>query len=185
MYKVHHCWNVSNIFRNALDAGATSLDIYLEGEGLDFFYVKDNGEGIPQDHLPDCAKRYYTSKLESFEDLLELTTYGFRGEALNSLCAVSESVSITTKTENDDHPIHAEFNNRGELIQTEELTPSNSKKSIYLTGVKESGTEVRVCHLFKPFPVRLQVQKNKIKTQIKQVRKKTKNQFFKFSNFIF
>lgn len=57
--------------------------------------IRDNGGGIAE--LQTCCQRYYTSKLRSFEGLAEVVTYGFRGEALNSICALAE-VSITTRT---------------------------------------------------------------------------------------
>ena len=156
--------------RNALDAGASSIDIFLSGEdGLDYFYLRDNGEGIPRASLADSTKRYYTSKLGSYEELLELTTYGFRGEALNSLCSVSARVIISTKTELDEWPILAEFNTHGELIHSEELNDRNPKYRTHFVEGSTSGTEVRVEGLFKNFPVRLQQQRAKLKKNIRSV----------------
>ena len=152
-----------------MDAGSTYIEIFFEDEGLEMFYVKDNGYGISGDALVDCAKRYFTSKIASFEELETLESYGFRGEALHSICSISKQVYVTTKTENDENPTFVTLSNNGEIESSETITANNSKKNVYLTGIKVSGTEVRVCGLFGNFPVRLQVQKSKIKAHLKQV----------------
>ena len=154
-----------------MDAGATDIDIHLAGEdGLEEFYLRDNGEGITREHLEDCAKRYYTSKLSSYEEILQLTTYGFRGEALNSICSVASKVTMITKTEYDEYPILVEFNAQGMIVDQEELTPDHSlrNRARFLDG-KESGTEVRVQELFSKFPVRLQQQKANAKKNLRNV----------------
>ncbi|CAH6791606.1 Pms1 [Phodopus roborovskii] len=81
---------VKELIENSLDAGATSIDVKLENYGFDKIEVRDNGEGIKAVDVPVMAVKYYTSKINSHEDLEKLTTYGFRGEALGSICSVAE-----------------------------------------------------------------------------------------------
>lgn len=81
---------VKELIENSLDAGATSIDVKLENYGFDKIEVRDNGEGIKAVDAPVMAVKYYTSKINSHEDLENLTTYGFRGEALGSICCVAE-----------------------------------------------------------------------------------------------
>ena len=77
---------VKEVLENALDAKATNVEIRLFEDGLDGFEVRDNGVGI-QDYTHVCEKRF-TSKINSFQDVQKVSTFGFRGEALSSLCEV-------------------------------------------------------------------------------------------------
>uniref|UniRef100_A0A3Q4I489 PMS1 homolog 1, mismatch repair system component n=1 Tax=Neolamprologus brichardi TaxID=32507 RepID=A0A3Q4I489_NEOBR len=92
---------VKELIENSLDAGASSIDVKLENFGLDRIEVRDNGQGIKAVDTPVMAVRHFTSKICRHEDLEHLETYGFRGEALGSICAVAE-VAVTTKTEEDE-----------------------------------------------------------------------------------
>lgn len=93
---------IKELLENSLDAGATSIDIRLLGaHGTTGFSVSDNGCGIPASEYDVVAKKHYTSKLTSFDDLSMVRTFGFRGEALASICALSEKVTITTAVEAD------------------------------------------------------------------------------------
>ena len=72
-----------------------------ESYGFDKIEVRDNGSGIKPEDAPFMARRHFTSKISQHADLESLATYGFRGEALGSLCAVS-CVTVVTKTSSDD-----------------------------------------------------------------------------------
>ncbi|XP_063420405.1 PMS1 protein homolog 1-like [Mytilus trossulus] len=148
---------VKELIENALDAGASTIDIRLENYGLDKVEVRDNGIGIPNQNVPFVAKRYHTSKIESFSDIQHLETYGFRGEALGSLCTVS-TLSITTKTGEDEVSLSYAFNNQGQIISSH---PS------HLT----QGTTVTATGLFKNIPVRRQFYNTnkKKKEEIKRI----------------
>ncbi|CAJ1078713.1 PMS1 protein homolog 1 [Xyrichtys novacula] len=148
---------VKELMENSLDAGASSIDIKLENYGLDRIEVRDNGHGIKAADTPVMAVRHFTSKICSHEDLERLETYGFRGEALGSICAVAE-VSVITKTEEDDISTQYMLNHTGEIV---------SKKPSHLG----QGTTVSVLKLFKNLPVRRQYYSStkKCKEELKKV----------------
>ncbi|KAJ6674924.1 MISMATCH REPAIR ENDONUCLEASE PMS2-RELATED [Salix viminalis] len=77
---------VKELVENSLDAGATVIEIILKDYGLESFQVIDNGCGISPNNFKVLALKHHTSKLGDFHDLQSLTTFGFRGEALSSLC---------------------------------------------------------------------------------------------------
>ncbi|XP_047402697.1 PMS1 protein homolog 1 isoform X2 [Sciurus carolinensis] len=106
---------VKELIENSLDAGATSIDVKLENYGFDKIEVRDNGEGIKAVDAPVMAVKYYTSKINSHEDLENLTTYGFRGEALGSICCVAE-VLITTRTAADNFSTQYVLDGSGHIL---------------------------------------------------------------------
>ncbi len=81
---------VKELVENALDAGATRIDIELNNGGMTGIMISDNGSGISADELSLAIARHATSKIESVDDLLSLQSLGFRGEALASMCSVSQ-----------------------------------------------------------------------------------------------
>ncbi|NXA41957.1 PMS1 protein, partial [Eudromia elegans] len=148
---------VKELIENSLDASATSIDVKLENYGFDKVEVRDNGNGIKVADVPVMAVKHYTSKISSSEDLENLTTYGFRGEALGSICSVSE-VLITTKTAADDLSTQYVLDNSGHIT---------SQKPSHLG----QGTTVTVLKLFKNLPVRKQFYSTtkKCKEELKKI----------------
>ena len=82
---------------NAIDAGATAVTIEIKDGGISFIRVTDNGNGIPSDQVKEAFLRHATSKIRSSEDLNNIHSLGFRGEALSSISAVAQ-VEMMTKT---------------------------------------------------------------------------------------
>ncbi|KAL0576188.1 ATP-binding mismatch repair protein [Marasmius crinis-equi] len=87
---------VKELVENSLDAGATNIEVRFKNYGLKSVEVVDNGSGIQEDDFESIGRKHHTSKLSSFEDLTSITSFGFRGEAMSSLCALCESVTVTT-----------------------------------------------------------------------------------------
>ncbi|KAF5376419.1 hypothetical protein D9615_008580 [Tricholomella constricta] len=91
---------VKELVENGLDAGATNIEVRFKQHGLTTsIEVIDNGNGIPEQYHDNIALKHHTLKLSSFSDLFTVRTFGFRGEALSSLCALSESLVVITVTE--------------------------------------------------------------------------------------
>ncbi len=89
---------VKELVENALDAGATEIEIHVDNAGLDCIRIVDNGSGMDRSDLRSAFLPHATSKLESADDLQSILTLGFRGEAIPSISAVS-NMTITTQTE--------------------------------------------------------------------------------------
>ncbi|XP_026689741.2 uncharacterized protein LOC113474142 [Ciona intestinalis] len=136
--------SVSNVVKelteNALDAGATSIQVKLVDFGLEKIEVRDNGCGIKAEEMKFAAQRHYTSKLRTDKDLLSLLTYGFRGEALSSACEVSD-VCITTKTSDDAYSTAYTLDSKGSITFSR---PTHLGQ----------GTTVVITNIFKNLPVR-------------------------------
>ncbi len=86
---------VKELVENAIDAGATQIDIVIEKSGAKLIKIVDNGCGIPEEQLEIAFSRHATSKISVFDDLNTLYTYGFRGEALPSIASVSRMRMVT------------------------------------------------------------------------------------------
>lgn len=91
---------VKELVENAIDAGATAITVEIKDGGISLVRVTDNGSGIAKDDIPLAFLRHSTSKIKSIEDLMNVSSLGFRGEALSSIAAVSQ-VELITKTSED------------------------------------------------------------------------------------
>jgi DNA mismatch repair protein MutL len=91
---------VKELIENSIDAGATEIDVEIEGGGLECIRVTDNGEGMERDEIPLAVERYTTSKIRDTEDLRRIRTLGFRGEALYAIATVSK-LTIKSRTEKE------------------------------------------------------------------------------------
>ena len=88
---------VKELVENSMDAGATAITIEIKDGGMSLIRITDNGSGIEKTQVPLAFYRHSTSKIKSVEDLLTVSSLGFRGEALSSIAAVSR-VELITKT---------------------------------------------------------------------------------------
>ncbi|KAL0479900.1 DNA mismatch repair protein MLH1 [Acrasis kona] len=133
---------IKELLENCLDAGATNITVSYHQGGLKTIIITDNGHGISLEDLDIVCRRHTTSKLNTFEDLKEISTFGFRGEALASISQVAH-VTITSKTQEQQCAYKAEYTN-GELnIDTATNQPI---KPTPIAGLR--GTSIRVEDLF-------------------------------------
>ena len=130
---------VKELVENSLDAGATQIRVEIAEGGIKKISVSDNGCGISKEDLPLAFLPHATSKISNLEDLDEIATLGFRGEALASIASVS-MVSLTTKTKGEEtgHRIEA---NGGEISKISEVA-------------RLDGTTITVDNLFYNTPAR-------------------------------
>lgn len=96
---------VKELVENAVDAGADKIAVEIKNGGIKLIRVADNGKGIPSEQVPTAFLRHATSKLNTADDLYNISTMGFRGEALSSICAVAK-VEIITKTAEAETGVH-------------------------------------------------------------------------------
>ena len=134
---------VKELLENSLDAQANQIDVIIERGGFDLIAIADNGIGISEDDIALSVDRHATSKLNSFDDLNEIYTMGFRGEALASIGMVSE-LSVASKTRDGD----------GKIVSVH----FGKKSSVESHGMS-FGTTVTVRDLFKNTPARLSFQR--------------------------
>ena len=138
---------VRELMDNAIDAGATSITVEISGGGIDKIRIIDDGAGMTKEDLENCARPHATSKIESEVDLMNLSTLGFRGEALASIAAVSRlsiqsggykmRASIT-----EDHIIEASTPVTGTIVQSEGLFENFPARRQFL---KRPATEGIMC----------------------------------------
>lgn len=135
---------LKELLENSLDSGATIINVDIEKAGKKLIRVNDNGQGIGKEDLPTALLRHSTSKITDFEDLGSLNTFGFRGEALYSIAAISK-ITISSCVEGE----------KGAMIQAEGGKLINQAPAPALKG-----TTVEVRDLFFNTPARLKFLKS-------------------------
>ena len=129
---------VKELVENAIDAGSTSIEVFLEEAGLSSIQVIDNGSGMDEEDAKKSFARHATSKIEKEQDLFRIRTLGFRGEALASISSVSK---LTLKTSDGESGL--ELYLEGGHIKEEKPAPLRR------------GTDIKVAQLFYNTPARL------------------------------
>ena len=131
---------VKELLENSIDAGATQVTVSIESGGVKLIEISDNGTGIDAEYIPTAFIRHATSKIEKPDDLTNIHTLGFRGEALASIASVAR-VELTTRTEVD------EFATVYRIEGGEEVSRE--------PGARAVGTTIRVKDLFYNTPARM------------------------------
>jgi DNA mismatch repair protein MutL len=129
---------IKELIENSIDAGADSIEVEILSEDFLSFRVKDNGCGMKREEIRISVERWTTSKLKKEEDLLSISTYGFRGEALYSIAAVSRLIIRSAESDGEGYECYFEG---GELMWEKPVS-------------MRTGTTVEVHELFFNSPVR-------------------------------
>ena len=136
---------VKELLENALDAGATSIEINLKDAGRELIHIRDNGSGIARADLERIFQRHATSKIKAIEDLEKLQSMGFRGEALYSIAAVSDVTLGSRGVDAEGWQIHL----RG-----------GTRQNLEPMALGQQGTDIKIAELFFNTPARRKFLKN-------------------------
>ncbi|MBR6882905.1 MAG: DNA mismatch repair endonuclease MutL [Bacteroidales bacterium] len=120
---------VKELLENAVDAGATQVAVAVTDAGRTLIQVVDDGTGMSPDDAVLCFERHATSKIATAEDLHEITTFGFRGEALASIAAVADVV-LRTRREEDEVGVEVEFSGSEHLSTRMVAAPKGSNFAV-------------------------------------------------------
>lgn len=120
---------VKELVENAVDAGATQVTVILSDAGRTLIQVIDNGCGMTPDQAVLCFERHATSKIATADDLLDITTFGFRGEALASIAAVAE-VTLKTRRAEDEVGCQVVYDDSKHVSTDEISTPAGSNFAV-------------------------------------------------------
>ena len=120
---------VKELVENAVDAGADQVTVVIQDAGRTLIQVIDNGCGMSPDQAVLCFERHATSKLQTAEDLSNILTFGFRGEALASIAAVAE-VTLKTRREEDEVGCQVDFADSQHLATNEIAAPRGANFSV-------------------------------------------------------
>ena len=131
---------IKELLENALDAGATQIDIDIEQGGVKRIRIRDNGRGIPKEELSLALSRHATSKIASLDDLENVLSFGFRGEALPSIASISR-LTLSSKSQDDDQAWQLQGNGQEQFDDPEPCS-------------HPTGTTVDVRDLFFNVPAR-------------------------------
>ena len=126
------CSVVKELVENAVDAGATKIQVVIKDAGKTLIQVIDNGEGMSKADAITCFERHATSKIESADDLFSLTTKGFRGEALASIASIAQ---VVLKTKQTDQETGAEIHIEGSKIEGFLFRIKHNRISYILKGL--------------------------------------------------
>ena len=144
---------VKELIENSIDAKSKKINLYIEGDGTELIKVVDNGIGMDKEDALLAFTQHATSKISTKSDLDNINSYGFRGEALASISAISKKTTVNTKTE-----------------QSEAVTVINENSILLLKENRQetNGTTIIIENLFEKTPVRKKFLK-KSGTEIKHI----------------
>lgn len=142
---------VKELLENAMDAGATQIDLVVKDAGKAMIMVVDNGCGMSETDARLCFERHATSKISKAEDLFSIRTMGFRGEALASIAAIAQ---VELKTRRKEDEVGVKIINEGSVVKEQTLVPMSP------------GTSFIVKNLFFNVPAR----RNFLKSAVAEMR---------------
>ncbi|XP_037557484.2 LOW QUALITY PROTEIN: mismatch repair endonuclease PMS2-like [Dermacentor silvarum] len=131
---------VKELVENSIDAGAKNISVKLKDHGSKLVEVVDDGEGVDESNFAALTQKYHTSKLRQFSDLEDVATFGFRGEALSSLCALCD-VTIATRHKDAAQATLLKYDHHGVITSKSPCA-------------RDRGTTVSLHNLFTTLPVR-------------------------------
>lgn len=140
---------VKELVENALDAGSTEISVEIAGGGRQLIRISDNGCGMSADDAVLCLERHATSKIRNVEDIHEILTMGFRGEAIPSIASISKFTILTTPYKEGDK------NCQGSMVIVE-----GGRLISCSPAARSQGTTMEVKSLFFNMPVRKKFQKS-------------------------
>ena len=146
---------VKELVENALDAGATNIEVRLQEYGSKVIEVIDNGKGVTEENFQALTLKHHTSKISGFEDVSFVSTFGFRGEALSSLCAVSK-MTVITRDSSKEAGNKIYYDHNGKIVSKE-------------TCPRSIGTTVKLSDLFCTMPVRLKEFQRNLKREFNKM----------------
>ncbi|MDH3324612.1 MAG: DNA mismatch repair endonuclease MutL [Candidatus Peregrinibacteria bacterium] len=146
---------IKELIENSIDAGAKNIEIFIENGGKDLIRIKDDGHGMSPEDAEKSILRHATSKIKNIDDLFAIQSFGFRGEALAAISAISNFELISKISKNNFGTILKI--SAGENKTIEEISSNN-------------GTDISIKNLFFPTPARLQYLKTN-STEYRQITK--------------
>lgn len=130
---------VKELVENSIDAGANDIRVELEGGGCESIAIIDNGVGIEYEDVALVFERHATSKINSFEDLYRISSFGFRGEAMPSIASIAR-IELLTRRKDD-------------LVGTKAVVEAGIIQQITPAGCP-AGTQIQVTKIFENVPAR-------------------------------
>lgn len=158
---------VKELLENAIDAGATLVEIVVVDGGLKQLRISDNGHGIAREDLPLLCQRFATLKLRTFTDLQTIATYGFRGEALALISHIAR-VLVTTRTADDTVALKAYYTD-GKLATLNFKPLDKDPETLIKRTAGTVGTTLVVDDMFYNLPNRLKLMRLKLEELTKIV----------------
>lgn len=148
---------VREMMDNAVDSGASMIDVEIESGGIEKIRIRDNGCGMSREDLLACARPHATSKIQKEDDLLNLTTLGFRGEALSSMAAVSRLQIMSGQWKlncsvTEDHLLSPCAPVKGTIVQTAALFENFPARRSFLKRPASEAVMCRTTFVEKALP---------------------------------
>ena len=174
---------VKELIDNSLDSGCSLVRLEIVEGGTKSILVSDNGSGIPAEHFSTLCQRGTTTKLKEFDDIFNIKSFGFRGQALSAISHLCD-ITLITKVKNDDNTYKVDYDNDGNVMR-QDILPENSdifynqrkfwkkNKSINGDNISEqekiSGTLILIKNIYKSNNLRKQILKKNVDVFLNEI----------------